>query len=54
MMTVSSYYRRSSGITSPDAIRLDFGPITCWFSYATLIAFQVGDHDRVVCENMRR
>ena len=33
-------------------LQLDFGPLTAWFSYRTLVAFQVLGHARVVHENV--
>jgi len=35
----------------PNAVRVDLEDRTLWFSYNTLIAFQIGDNSRVVSEN---
>lgn len=31
---------------------MEIGPITLWYSYSTLIAFQVNSNDKVVHENV--
>jgi hypothetical protein len=30
---------------------VEFSHLTCWFSYETVIAFQIGGHHRVVSKN---
>jgi hypothetical protein len=48
---VSTYIRSSSPNYGLNTIRLDLGDLTLWFSYQTVVAFQVGFDEKVVSEN---
>lgn len=47
----SKYGKSSSNNYGAHTIRLDIGVLTLWFSYDTVVAFQVDGHLRRVCEN---
>lgn len=40
------------GRMGPNGLMANVGPITVWFSYATLVAFRVEGSPPVVCQNM--
>lgn len=44
-------FRHTRTKADPNATRLDFGPVTVWFSYTTPIAFLVSGRDKVVRVN---
>ena len=46
-----SYGNYSSGNYGAHCLRIDFGPVTVWFSYQTPIAFHVDGHERVILRN---
>ena len=46
-----SYGQYSSDNYGAHSLRIDFGPVTVWFSYTTPIAFHVTGHERVVLRN---
>jgi hypothetical protein len=45
---VETYYPRGN---SANAVKVEMDGMTLWFSYSTLVAFQVGGNPRVVIEN---
>ena len=47
-----SNYRQTRSADDPKAVRVDFGPVTVWFSYATVVAFRVCGHGLVVSKNV--
>ena len=48
---IGTYGNYSSGNYGAHCLRVDIGPIRLWFSYQTVIAFQVDGHARVVHQN---
>jgi hypothetical protein len=49
--TISSYGQYSSSNYGAHCLRLDFGPITVWYSYDTPVAFHIDGQNRVVRKN---
>jgi hypothetical protein len=47
-----SYRKRRSGCDDPAAKEVRLGRLSLWFSYETLVAFQVDGFPRVVRENV--
>lgn len=51
-ITISSYGRYSSDNYGANTIKVSIGRLTLWFSYQTLVAFQMGWENKVVCRNV--
>lgn len=49
---LTCYRKRRSGCDDPNARVVTVGPLTLWFSYETLVAFQAAGRPRVVRENV--
>jgi hypothetical protein len=49
---ISSYVESNSKGYGAHALRVDVGPLTLWYSYRTIVAFQVDGKDRVVSQNV--
>lgn len=49
--TISSYGQYSSSNYGAHCLRIDFGPVTVWYSYTTPVAFHVHGQPRVVHKN---
>src|SRR5581483_3963246 len=48
----SNYGNYSSGNYGAHTLCFAVGSFTFWYSYDTLVAFQVPGHPRIVCENI--
>ncbi len=46
------YRHRRSGVDDPQAVRIDIGGLTLWFSYHTLVAFCMAGRPPVVHQNV--
>lgn len=51
-ITISNYGRYSSDNYGANTIKVSIGQLRLWFSYQTLVAFQLDYQDRVVHQNV--
>lgn len=52
MPTIRSYGRYTGDNYGIHCLIVTTGPLTVWFSYRTMVAFQFDGYERVVCKNL--